>query len=292
MIPEHLYQPLFNTLLACDPFENDLALRNLFSRPGLRPWRNALQATTNRRQRVESAMAVLAERYNNRGEYALILFLQALRDRLDPADQLYQQLDTLTEQMSQAFTRPISRPIVTMDSPVRRRKGLIVAVSSGPPAIPAEAAIDYHAALENGVTRPDTLSHCWLLVGPGEGPISSPANANRLLALLLARGVIAKRQELPDADEIENVFASMQRIVHEARAHFGLTQDSIIADYTGGTKSMTAGIVLGALAAGIDVQYMKPNAYLPDGRADKAVGSSPRQVDITFAGGREGTKIT
>ena len=71
--------------------------------------------------------------------------------------------------------------------------------------------------------------------------------------------------------------------MNEARLKYDLQPEEIIADYTGGTKSLTAGMVLGALSTGIKLQYLKPNEYLPDGRTDRKAGSSPRQVNINFA---------
>jgi hypothetical protein len=77
------------------------------------------------------------------------------------------------------------------------------------------------------------------------------------------------------------VFELVQQIYKEAEA-LGIPRSEIIADYTGGTKSMTAGLILACTEQDRDLQYMKPRRYTTDGRADPAAGSDPISVDTNF----------
>ena len=160
------------------------------------------------------------------------------------------------------------------------RKGLITLVSSGQ-FVPAADAMNHHSWAGVPGSKP-TLTHCWLIAGPGEGENTSPDNAARLKEEYEARGVFVTIWQLQDADDVAEVFQAVKTIYETAERQFGLTQQEIIADYTGGTKSMTLGLVLSSLNRGVDLQFMKPNAYLKDGRANKEQGSQARKVDIRF----------
>lgn len=170
---------------------------------------------------------------------------------------------------------------------VPHRKGLITLVSSGQ-FVPAANAMSHHAWAGVPGSKP-TLTHCWLIAGLGEGENTSPDNAERLKEAYEAKGVIVDIWHIRDADNVEEVFQAVKTIYHTAKQQFGLAQQDIIADYTGGTKSMTLGLALSSLNRGVDLQFMKPNAYLKDGRADKEQGSIARKVDIRFVTVEEST---
>jgi CRISPR-associated protein (Cas_Cas02710) len=74
----------------------------------------------------------------------------------------------------------------------------------------------------------------------------------------------------------------VEEIYAEAKDKFNLTEEGIIADYTGGTKSMTSGMVLACTSPNRALQFMKPQQYTEDGRADVQAGSVPVAVDIRF----------
>jgi hypothetical protein len=85
-----------------------------------------------------------------------------------------------------------------------------------------------------------------------------------------------------DADNPEAVHRVVEGIDAEAKDKFNLAEERIIADYTGGTKSMTSGMVLACTSPSRALQFMKPQRYTDDGRADVQAGSAPVAVDIRF----------
>lgn len=62
----------------------------------------------------------------------------------------------------------------------------------------------------------------------------------------------------------------------------GFGESDIIADYSGGTKSMTSGMVLACALPERKLQVLKPRKYDKDGTADRKAGSDPRYIDISF----------
>jgi hypothetical protein len=168
------------------------------------------------------------------------------------------------------------RRIQVTTASVQPRRGLIVLVSVGPPPTAAEEAIRAHL---------ERLEYCWLIVGPGKGEGSPQENAKRIIreySQYKGRQIHFKQEELNNPDDPEAVYYLVQRIYTEAR-DYGLSEADLIADYTGGTKSMTAGMVLAcATRENRDMQYMKPRALTSDGRADRSQGADPVLVDLKF----------
>lgn len=179
-----------------------------------------------------------------------------------------------------AIFSPPRETSITVVEQVPHHRGLIALVSFGH-YVSAENALEHHSWAGVPGSKP-TLSHCWLLAGPGEGEQSSRSNADRLADAYHAKGITAEVWPLVDADNIEEVFRAVKIIYEVAQNKYQLSLDDIIVDYTGGTKSMTAGMVLAALEKGGRLQYMKPNQYNPDGSAIRAAGSSPRMVQVNF----------
>lgn len=184
-------------------------------------------------------------------------------------------------------------------TPVPRREGLIALVSYGRLSdIPATAAIQYHLGGTDG-RAVGPLCHCWLIAtkppdqearqatngvgsGLGETPQSSARNAVDLRERYKQDLKTIEVITIADADDPEETFVAVEEAYRRARKHHGLHSSQIIADFTGGTKSMTAGMVLGCTGPDRHLEYMKPRKYLPDGRADPEAGSEGRLVDIHF----------
>jgi hypothetical protein len=85
-----------------------------------------------------------------------------------------------------------------------------------------------------------------------------------------------------DADNPEAVHSLVDQIYVEAAGTFGLAEGEVVADYTGGTKSMTSGMVLACTSPSRPLQFMKPRQYTDDGRAEPQAGSDPVAIDIRF----------
>lgn len=169
--------------------------------------------------------------------------------------------------------------IVTTDVPPR--PGLVVLVSPGRHRA-AEPALRYHFRGIHDERAEPMLKYAWLLAGPGEGMESSQANAKALKGVFEQYGVMVTIWELRDADDPKEIFRAVQDIYQEAADRYQLDPDNIIADFTGGTKCMTAGMVLACAARDWDLQYMKPSKYTPDGRAAPDAESLPRLVNVDF----------
>lgn len=273
-----LYQALCKILQECGPFASTEALRAIFAHPRLRPWQESLPETNSSQERVEQVIAFLADRFNTQGQNALVLLLQVLRDRLHPEDLCHARLNRVAADLAAELAPAATRPALTIEADVERRRGLIAAVSTGPPETPADSAAGFHLGNE-----PFTLTHCWLIAGPGDKqPGSSPANALRLRDTLQARGVVVDVWQLDSTGDVEDIFLKVQAMIDEGLHRYRLREEEIIVDTTGGTKTMTIGMMLAALAKQVPLQYMEPNNILADGRADRQAGSVPRQVDITF----------
>lgn len=167
-----------------------------------------------------------------------------------------------------------SPPSMQFTDEVRRRLGLVVLVSSGPDP-PAAGAIAYHC-------EDNTLTHCWLVTGPGEGNFSSEKNAESLKALWEPKGVHVETIELRNAFDAEEAFLKTQVVYEVAQTVHGLTVEDLIADFTGGTKPMTMGLVLATVERGIDLQYMQAVQTDERGRALVGTRSYPRMIDVGF----------
>lgn len=175
---------------------------------------------------------------------------------------------------------PPRQTSISVEEQVPRQRALIALVSLGS-YVPAQNALEYHSWAGVPGTE-STLTHCWLLAGPGAGEQSSQSNAERLAEACNAKGITTDIWSLEDADNAEEVYRAVKTIYQITQNKYKLSTEEIIADYTGGTKSMTAGMVLAALEQTGRMQYMKPNKYETDGRADRAAGSSPRMVQVNF----------
>lgn len=147
-------------------------------------------------------------------------------------------------------------------------QGLIVAMSPRDNS-PAEAAIRHH--WHQG--KPPHLQHCWLICTEKSLPF-----ANTLVSRLAEAGITQQLKlyygtySLPDAHQPEQSLSLLvpealvddpnyiQRLVdaiyEDAISQAGLSEPEIIADYTGATKGMTAGILLACTRPERPLQYI------------------------------------
>lgn len=172
-------------------------------------------------------------------------------------------------------------PDVNIAAVVNKRRGLVALVSRGANP-PAAAAIRYHFQAEEDGEKEPVLQYCWLLTGPDSDEQSSQVNAKMLAQEYEALGLKVEIWNLSDADDPRQLFRAVQDIYREAWTRYRLPAADIIADFTGGTKCMTAGMVLACAAGDWDLQYMKPTRYDDFGRADKSAPSIPLLVDVDF----------
>lgn len=162
-----------------------------------------------------------------------------------------------------------------MGGPVQSHRGLIVMASPGAGISSAEGAIRYHL-------RSEQLEHCWLMTGGA----ASEASGGRLIEKLVNEGIPMARFRNVRLDplDVNNPEAVYRRInaIYEQGEEVGLREDEIIGDYTGGTKSMTAGMILACASPRRHLQFMKPRRSTDDGRAEEGTESEPVAVHIRF----------
>jgi hypothetical protein len=170
-----------------------------------------------------------------------------------------------------------------MSGPVSRSRGLIILSSIGQGIGSAESAICYHwRGLKKEHTEP-VLEVCWIITG---GP-ASEQSATGLVSKLVQDGMPLKMFQVKtlsaeNADNPEAVHRLVDEIYAEAKEKHNLEEEEVIADYTGGTKSMTSGMVLACTSPHRPLQFMKPRKYNEHGRADPQAGADPVAIDIRF----------
>jgi hypothetical protein len=79
-------------------------------------------------------------------------------------------------------------------------------------------------------------------------------------------------------DDPNHIREQVNRIYEQAQAQLGLAASDLIADYTGGTKSMTVGVVLACTDPERHLQYLVSH-YGPDGQI---AGSQLMQVKLAY----------
>jgi len=109
-LSKELLADLRATLLNCGPFYSGRALQALFVDERLRPWRNNLPDADSNAGRVDAVISYLIDRRNRRGENALWLLAQVLRDHTDPEDACHNQLDRIAQRLQQELNRPVQEP--------------------------------------------------------------------------------------------------------------------------------------------------------------------------------------
>lgn len=174
--------------------------------------------------------------------------------RLTESEELPPDLAEIAGKMY-APQRPAA-PRIPADQLPPCHQGLIVLIGRGRPQEGhvwnpyqdvAWAAIQYH----RGSEAEPVLAHCWLIATPGMD--GSEPQAEVLAKLCLDRQ-ITPHIEFVKPFEISDTYAQVQQIFTTSAAEVGLDATDIIADFTGGTKPMSAGMLL-ACARRWKLQY-------------------------------------
>lgn len=169
------------------------------------------------------------------------------------------------------------------------REGLIVIVSPGKPGESAAlGAIKYHFRGEHDERDSPTLAYLWLIHSRqyDEEP-KLPFKSSYEIAKELERTYkpllkFVRRLEIDDVDDPAEVFQRTQDAYWWATRRLDLNPKALIADITGGTKSMTIGLAYAGIPAARDLQFMKPREIGPDGRAVVEKGADPYLIDVRF----------
>jgi hypothetical protein len=166
--------------------------------------------------------------------------------------------------------------------------GLIVMMSLGIDS-PAKRAIEHHWNNGNG-----DLAHCWLICTEKSLPI-----AETLVNQFAEQGIprrffhYGESYQFPDSENSDRTFTLLvdpqyehdptyiRRLIDsiyvDAEARYRLPETEIIADYTGGTKSATAGTVLACTRPGRKLQYI-----VSDYVENRPINSRVMEVRIAY----------
>ena len=148
----------------------------------------------------------------------------------------------------------------------RPRRGLILL--AGPTKASNPAGLDHHLS---------SLTHCWIL--------ATPESAETAAALFGEYGRQVEIRFGPDyivdAEEFEPAYAITRRILRQEAPEAGLGPTDIIADITGGTKPMTAGMAMACIACKTPMQYIKAQRDA-SGKVIWGAWGTPIQVDASF----------
>ena len=177
-------------------------------------------------------------------------------------------------------------------APTETVKGLIVFMSLSVES-PAKTAILHHWQDGHG-----KLEHCWLICGG----TPSLDKAKELVEQLITVHKLPPRtfhygtsSEYPNPDNIYHPFSLVTDInfandpsyirqlieciyTSAAETSFSLAENEIIVDYTGGTKSMTAGAILAGASPDRRLQYIVSDY---DDK-NKPINSRVMEVDISY----------
>jgi len=158
---------------------------------------------------------------------------------------------------------------------------------------PAKIAIEHHWKGSKG-----DLEHCWVICGGDKALVATkeiikslgitedekifhfdsdytipnpedPKNPKKNLSLILSP---------EDANDPNQIRKIVEAIYQDAKDKYDLYDSDIIADYTGGTKSMTAGLVLACASPDRRLQYI-----LSDYIDDKPVNPKVMEIKLSYS---------
>lgn len=153
-----------------------------------------------------------------------------------------------------------------------RHPGLIVLVGTGrketadPMTEPAVPAIEYHLGTSD---HPGPLRACWLIATVGEK--GSLPRARAIKAAFADRIPDIYVRTLADPFSVQEAHDCVEKIYAEEIAQVGLTESQVIADFTGGVKPMSAGMILAC-------RERRPMQYMYGHRP--GIASVPRLVEF------------
>jgi hypothetical protein len=172
-----------------------------------------------------------------------------------------------------------------------RRRGKVTRLSTGEEVQPARWVVLAASPRRDGDAGPDldvirhhsqtgTTERLFILHTRGD---AGEKAAERVRLAASAHDLEASLVPLPvrAADDPEPVFDVMEKLYEQARVA-GLAEDEIVVDYTGGTKAITAGMVLAGAQQGRRLQALKPAKRLSSGQADRSAPSVCVEVDLRF----------
>jgi len=98
-LPQRLLSALRQALMRCNEFQSTPLLRAVFAAEELQIWQASLPEADNLQSRVDLTLDYLREKRRRSGEHALVLLLNVLSSRYDPADERHGLLADLATQL-------------------------------------------------------------------------------------------------------------------------------------------------------------------------------------------------
>jgi len=135
--------------------------------------------------------------------------------------------------------------------------GLIVLVGVGrrdvkPEKLSHNSAIEYHLDCEEAGGEPVRV--CWLIATGGvKGSVPVAREVRKRYESRCDKVIV---HALNSPFDVQEAYLLVRRIYTEEAAEHGLAPEQVIADFTGGTKPMTAGMVLACRDGRRPMQYM------------------------------------
>lgn len=105
-IAGELRQRLQKALSSCEIFDSDARLYTIFVDTRLYPWRNRVPQADSKADRVARVIDSLHDKYDNRRQNALALFMNVLSEEIDLQDDQRSQLEALADDLEQTLLPP------------------------------------------------------------------------------------------------------------------------------------------------------------------------------------------
>jgi CRISPR-associated protein (Cas_Cas02710) len=178
---------------------------------------------------------------------------------------------TVRRTISELIAR--QRRLIQLDiqTSVSAAKALIVFVSKAPGSSSALDAALHHAA--------GGLEVFWMITS--QEASEEAERIGRELKAQYPKVDVHPVVCISDIYSIVEAKAEVENIRRKSMRRFK-TEADIICDFTGLTKSMSAGMILACAPRQARLQYMHPNKFQPDGRADISAGSHAVEVKIAY----------
>lgn len=148
---------------------------------------------------------------------------------------------------------------------------------------PAKIAIEHHWKESKG-----DLEHCWVICGADR---ALTATKEIIKSLKIPESIVHFDCDYPspenptklilspeDANDPNKIRKIVEAIYQHAKDKYDLYDSDIIADYTGGTKSMTAGLVLACASPDRRLQYV-----LSDYIDNKPVNPKVMEIKLSYS---------
>jgi hypothetical protein len=128
-IPANQKQRLIDVLLRCGGFTSQVQVKAIFIDARLSPWRNKLPEGNSPTERVNLVIEFLSDKFSDRDENALVLFLRVLSELCSSSDACHKALIDLANEIEQVLTVDSVKRIRQQHSGetwIEQRKGYIL----------------------------------------------------------------------------------------------------------------------------------------------------------------------